>query len=471
MTRLDSHIRGRSAFVFPGSQSQTARLLVAITAISLGLGASASAAAASHRLDYVVGSTLGIALLVCLFAISIDTLPKITLLVTLLVPTDIGQLPAALQSFPVGIFPLTIWLIRARSSRTPPILRLLAILLLVLLLLSEALAPLHTRRGWIWLATAIISLPFAMLSAPGGLSAHRFRALFLSITSLLALYGVVEGFVLHTNLLFGWLFAHTSWWARLKYDASYRVTTLLGHPLINGAVFAVAATLGAADLLDRRDRPWYTYARLALFLGAVLATHSRGAAISAAIGIAVVLFLGGSRSSFIKGRRFVLAVSAIVAGAVIVTGLQARDESRQGRESAAVRVTVLDRAANTLHSLPFSGAGPGQSDAFRSARQMPGSEIPLEDSYAELAVSLGLVGVALFIMMTVAPVAIGLRRRHTLGEAAALLALLVDIGGFNAIESHPAILILIALLSICILASQEPPLSQSYLVSIPSAHR
>jgi O-antigen ligase len=287
--------------------------------------------------------------------------------------------------------------------------------------------------------------------APIGLKPASFRAAFLKITTVLGSYGIVEGFVFHRNVLFSSLFSHTTWWAALKDDASYRITTLLGHPLVNGTIFAAAAVLAASELVERRDQPWQAYVRLLILMGAVLATHSRSAAIALAVGVVVVIVFSRTRRKGQGNRRVILIISAIIGAAIIVSGLQARDESSGGRASAAFRITVLKETRETLNVMGPLGAGPGQSDAYRALRQLPGWETSLEDSYAEIAVSLGLVGLLLMVGLLAAPIVVGLQTPLVVGEAAALLTILVDIAGFNTIEGHTSVLVLIALLTISIL--------------------
>jgi O-Antigen ligase len=428
----------------------TSALLVLVAAMSLG-AAVAIAGTHHHALAYLVGGSIVLALIPWLFVVPVRTLPAITLVVTLLVPTDIAQLPILLQGIAIGMVPLAIWIVRSPSLRASPVIRLLALALCTWMILSEILAPIHTNRGLAWLVTAGVCLVLVSRSTPSGLEPGRFRALFLKITTVLGAYGLVEGFVLHRNILFSPLFEHATWWAALKDNASYRITTLLGHPLVNGTVFAAAAVLAASELVERRDKPWQAYARFLILMGAVLATHSRSAAIALAVGVLVVIVFSRARRRGQRNRRMVLIISAIVGAAVILSGLQARNESSGGRASAAFRVTVLKETAEAVHMISPFGAGPGESDAYRAAVQLPGWQTTLEDSYAEVAVSLGLIGLLLVLALLVAPVVAGLQRPLVVGEAAALLTILVDIAGFNTIEGHTSVLVLVALLMISIL--------------------
>jgi hypothetical protein len=337
---------------------------------------------------------------------------------------------------------------------TPLTVRLLALLFSVWLILSECFAPVHSHHGWEWLVTASIAVPLVVLAAPGGLRLQSFRALFLTISTLLGLYALIEGFLLHRNVLFARLFEHESWWTSQEHSASYRVTTLLGHPLVNGTVFSAAAVLAASDFLCRSSRPRLALARIAILIGATMATHSRGAALALGVGLIIVIFF--TRAGRVRAnRRLVLTICSILGAAALIYGLQARDESKHGQESAEVRVAVIKRASETVRKLEPFGAGPGESDYYRTVKHLPGSTIDLENSYAELAVSLGLPGLLLAAALLIAIAVAGLRNPLTVGEAAVFAAILVDVGTFNALEGHPVVLVLIGLFAISIIAGKD----------------
>lgn len=424
---------------------------------ALAIGALIPFANARGDLRSLVGGFVVVATLSVLFIIPARILPTITLLATLVVPSEATQLPHHLQGSALGLMPLAVWMIRAprTTNHTPLILRLLASLFGVWLVLSEIFAPLHTHRGSEWTVTVAVALVFTVISAPGGLKARDFRALFLAITTVLGMYALLEGFVLHRNVLFGPLFEHTSWWASQHYNVSYRVTTLLGHPLFNGLVFSAAAVLAASDLVQRSHRPLVALVRFMILVGATDATHSRSAVIALVVGVVSVIAFsrGRAQERGWKTRRLVLVTCMCLAAAILVFGIQARDESHEGQKSAATRIAVISRAKEALTLVAPFGAGPGQSDAYRKAKRLPGWEIPLENSYAELAVSLGAIGALLIFAMLVAVVVIGLRNELITGEAAALLTILVDMAGFNAVEGHKPLILLIALFVIVIITA------------------
>jgi hypothetical protein len=458
------------------------RLTLQVTAIAcLGLagGVLVAITTSDGSLPLFLGALVAAGVLAGLFLLPIRFLPAITLLVTLLVPTEASFFPHELQGAVLGIVPFAVWLFRAPSSPTPPTgLRLLASLLGVWLVVSAALAPLHTHKGLEWLVTVGLALVFAIVSAPMGLNARAFRALFINVASLLGLYAVVEGFVLHRNLLFGALFEHTSWWSSQHYNASYRVTTLLGHPLVNGLVFSAAAVLAASELTRSPRRPLLAWVQFGILVGATDATRSRSAAIALAVGVLTVLIFTKTRGPRRGHRRLSLLISIVAAGALLAYGLAARNESREGQQSAQVREALISRALEAVRSAGPFGAGPGESEAYRRSLRLPGWTVDLENSYAQLAVSLGYLGLLLMVALLFAVIVIGLHNSAVIGEAAALLTILVDIAGFNAIEGHPDVGLLIALLAIAVITAPRTlypdplnatSLGESGLLPVPRA--
>lgn len=375
---------------------------------------------------FLVITVLGI-----LFSVPVRFLPVIILLVTLLVPTETTLLPHTLQGAALGLLPLAVWLIRAPTATTrgPLTLRVLNYLLAAWLALSYIFAPFHTHRGLEWLVTFGLAVVFVIMRPPANFKAKDFRALFLDIATLLGVYALLEGFFLHSNVLFAKIFEHDTWWHAQRYNASYRVTTLLGHPLFNGLVFSAAAVLAASDLVQRSRRTPLALLRFIILVGATDATHSRGAAIALAVGVIVVILFSRGRERGWKTRRLILATSLLLGAAILVYGLKARNESHEGQSSAETRITVIKRASEALHHVEPFGAGPGESDAYRKATQLPGWETDLENSYAELTVSLGPIGVLLISALLITVVFTGLRNESVTGETAALLAILIDMAG------------------------------------------
>lgn len=436
----------------------TAAVLAAILS-----GALASALAAKGHAVAVAELTALGAYVAILLAVPVRILPVIALLTTLVVPTSSSLLPASTQDAAIGVVPLAVWLARERPGpRRQTLSYLIGIGFVGWLAIGELAAPLHTRRGVEWLLVAGVAISGPCIRQPLLRDPDLVRKWFLRVATAAACYAVVEGFLLHRNIAFAFLFDGTSWWGPQHASISYRVTTIFGHPLVNGLVFAVAGTFAAAGFLRRRERPVLAVLRLALLVAAVLATHSRGPAVGLGVGIILVLLLVPSHGYGKGARRAVLCAGAILAGAVIVSGLQARNASIQGEQSVALRSTVVAEAFDAVRRVEPFGAGPGQSEAYRVSRGLPGTGPggayrALENSYAELLVSVGVFGLALFCAALLVPIVDALRSRRRAEETAALVALLTVIAGFNAIEGFPSVLVLISLLLISVMQPHRTP--------------
>ena len=435
-------------------------IIACCCAIALILGLMIPWAEANHSLGYIVGG-IGVVFIVGVLAfVPVRTLPAIALLVSLLIPAEAAFLPKLLEGAALGVVPLAIWMIRARGRlRAPRHLRCLAVLFGAWLIASEIFAPLRTKHGVEWFVVVEITLVLAIIKTPSGFGIRDVRSLFLRVTTVLGIYALVEGFILHFNPLFSSLFEHTNWWGNQRFNASYRVTTLLGHPLDNGLVFSAAAVLAASEVMERRDKMAMPLVRLAILVGAVAATHERGSVIGLAVGwMIVMLFTRAQRHSKARGqsvRRVVLLTGAVVGVAVLISGLQARSESSQGRASALVREAVVARTTEALHGIELFGAGPGEVDSYREIKHLGTSSVTLENSYAEIVVDIGPIGALIGVILLLAIVITGLRTPLMVGETAALAAILVDIGGYNAIQGQRPVLVIISLLIISIITGVD----------------
>jgi hypothetical protein len=438
----------------PGRAQRSWRIPGPVALVGSSLGASALlGVAAAHRPALVGAAVLLAGVLIGLMLVPTRVLPAVALTATLILPTEVLPLPPLLRGAALGIVPLVVWLMRSKSRPAPwNAGRVLGLLLLAWLMCSELFAPLHTNKGIAWLITASIAVAGIALVGPREFDVAGFRRFFLWIATALGAYALVETFVLQANPLYGALYAHGQSLAQ-TWDG-YRAETLMGHPLVNGTVFAAAVAMAAGEASRSGGLNWRSIGRLAVLVGAVVATQSRGAAIAAAAAI-LILFVIRRAEPGRGARKLALVAIAIAIAAVLVSALAARNNSAEGRVSAEVRLAVPSQAREALRGTSLFGAGPGQAAAYRVVRQLRGTNVALENGYAELTVGLGLLGALLFVTVIGWYIVSGMRRQSSAGEAAALLAVMIAIGGYNAIEGHPSFLVLIGLL-VASIAGCEP---------------
>jgi hypothetical protein len=425
-------------------------LSLAAAAITLGAGYMTG-----HGSTFPAAVTFAGAFLLVLIVVPASTLPSITVVVLLLFPIEDLPVSSLAQHLPVALVPLMVWMFRARHA-AGGLQSVACAALLLWVLLSFAFAPIDTRAGAIW-GLWFIGAP--CLIGLTGARATDFRGLqtFVLLSACLGVYAVLETFVLHSNPLMDSLY-HDASTPLLQVWSSYRATTVLGHPLVNATVFAVAGVLSFDRYMRGRARR-AGIQTVCICLGE-LATKSRGPAIALGVGLLAVLIFRFWDVAWI--RRFVAGAAVLAVAAAAVAILIARSDSAEGIRSANDRASVLANTEQAIAGHLLLGVGPGESEAYRVAAQLRGvsvdlypnkpqqSPTDLEDAYAEMAVSIGIPGLALFCLVLLLTMGRGMMRQETRGFAAAVGTFAVCIFGFNALEGHPKLLVLLGLLMVFI---------------------
>lgn len=381
---------------------------------------------------------------VALFLVPARALPLISLFLLFAVPSDYLPLPGALRHAPLAAIPLAVWAVRERrSGRLSPLVAGLAGGLVVWTSLAEVLAPAHTRVGMAWWVTFLVTPCLVLLASPR-MDVDRFVSVLLGFATVMGLYGLFETFVLYKNPLYDPLYSSASTPLTQVWD-SYRATTSLGHPLDNSTVFAVAAVVALDRSFTRSAGKRVALFQVAILLGAVAATKSRGAGVALAAGVVVVLALRWNASRPLRKVLVLIVVATSSIGLAAVIG--ARNASVEGQKSSEQRTTLIRDTQEALGGHGLFGVGPGESEQFRTDQGLStAGGAGLENSYAETAVSIGIPGLLLVVALLGVLILLGLRRPESIGLGAGLLVFAVSVGGYNALESHPAGLALLALL-------------------------
>ncbi|TFD59099.1 hypothetical protein E3T39_12155 [Cryobacterium suzukii] len=404
---------------------------------------------------------------VTLFLLPAHILPAVALATFALIPARI--LP---QDGPIGALPLTtmiivVWAVRRlltgtadRQSTAAPAPFRSATRYFALLFLAWSLFALvrstdvQASLGWIISFSAGALLPLAIATATR--EAHWIRQVWLVLGATLGAYALIEG-ALRANPVWGTLFSALGL-SDSQHWSVYRATASFGHPLFAGLFLAVACALAIGVWLRENSKPALL---AAVFSGlGLVATVSRGAILSAAIAIAfayaVSLVLRGDKR---WGKLTLLAVLMVVAvvGLFQFDAFTARNNSLEAELSSQARdlgVWVSIQAANFTG---WIGSGPGTSGI--TGRLF--DDVTIENSLLQLLISIGLPGVALFLLTIGSAIAHALSRR-AVGAAAALVAYTVCIAGFNAIDAlRPMHLLLGCLLLLALnptRADAAPPL-------------
>jgi O-antigen ligase len=260
--------------------------------------------------------------------------------------------------------------------------------------------------------------------------------------------------VWQSNPLFDALYQNASPPLRQVWD-SYRITTSLGHPLVNGMFFAGGGAIALGRLVQNRRSFVHLLPAAASILGVVL-TSSRGSIAAIAIALAVIVLAAGSRRSM---SRPALAAIVVALGAVAVVALSSlgsslplleRFGSVEAANSAAVRSLVITQGLELSLPKLAAGWGPGTADAVFNSFVSGGSLHSLEDGWIEILVDTGIGGFVLIVALVLSCVLFAFRRGNVEG-AGLLAAMAVAIAGFSFFDGQwPAMIMLGAALGIAL---------------------
>jgi polysaccharide biosynthesis protein PslJ len=398
--------------------------------------------------------------LALLFVLPIESLPALTMLWLALVPVNDLPLPSAARVASPAVAILAVWFLRREvgglgraETRLPSGIKWTSLALVGWLAITT-IATISASRSLVW------DLCFGVsILAPLGLRLNR-REARLAIDALvyvgiaLAAFAVVE-YLLHRNPLLGHLYREAPFPIEQRWS-TYRVTTLLGHPLNNALFFSAAAAAGFARYLETR-RALYAGGFL-LALVALLLTGSRGALYLTPVVLVLVVGLevrAGALTMRRLGRLALiagLALAALFALYSQTVGLRA--DSTEAHASTDVRYRALDESLHIAGDNDYLGTGPGTSNSAKEEDILnPGDvDIAIENSYLQLLVSIGIPGVALVLALLGAVVWAGYRRGN-IAAAGALAAMALVIGTYNFIEGVRPDLLFLGLLGACCLAA------------------
>lgn len=404
------------------------------------------------------------------FLIPVHTLPSVALVVLALLPTRWLPSGGPFNALPPLAILLVVWILRrvvlgqmpagvegARDVRPlAPRFAVWAVaaVLAVWLVLSVVLARGgDTSIGWTTSFLASALLPLLVLDA-------RAEARVLMRTFLVV--GAIAGGYMLLEMLLGFSPLYGSGTREFEFSV-YRARGAFAHPLFAGAFLTIPAALGIGQWLTT-GRRWPLLAG-ALAAAGVVATVSRGsiAALGVAVGFALIaapVFIGWRHVR----RWFALLVASALAAVVVLTlsPLADRADSIESQLSAGVRERALEVAILAGERFGWAGTGPGTSGV--TSRLF--DEIVIENSLLQLLISVGIPGLALFLLLFAA-LAWAAWANRALGVVLALIAYVVAISGFNSIDAVRVMHVLIGFL--VILALHASPLDRSPPLEDPVA--
>jgi O-antigen ligase len=190
----------------------------------------------------------------------------------------------------------------------------------------------------------------------------------------------------------------------------------------------------------------------ASFVGLAV-TVSRGALIAVAAAAIVSVLAPLLRGDRAVTRRYAGGLLFLAAsGALVLSSgaFQARLGSVEGATSTQARTIAQELTLRGAEASGWLGYGPGTADATLGRWAREGYLV--ENSMLQLLLSLGIPGVLLFAAMVGALAVHAIRLRNT-AALAGLVAFVVAITGYNAIESVLPLHVLLGLLFVLALAA------------------
>lgn len=323
---------------------------------------------------------------------------------------------------------------------------------LYLLLTSEV--AVDTSPSSRWLVTFALGLFAPLLVSTTDDEARVLWRVWPAITAAAACYVVLE-YVLHANPLYDTVYAIAGRSVPQEW-AIYRSHGSFGHPLYSATFFAVSAAAAFGRWMSVGKGAWWIVAG---FVG-LLVTVSRGPLAALAVAVGVIVVLAFARRRSVRPRRLGRVAVIVGVGVALVLGsglLGARSNSVEAQSSAAVRSGVWERATAAAAFTDWQGSGAATSHRLIEAWRGP----VLENSWLQVLISLGVVGLAAFALIILAILANSVARVN-LASAGAVVALTVSLYGYEGIEGVPPVLTVFGLLAITAAASRAVNLTVAH---------
>ncbi|NYD68512.1 O-antigen ligase family protein [Agromyces atrinae] len=305
-------------------------------------------------------------------------------------------------------------------------------------------------QGW-----AISFFTAVLVPVCVGFSEREARALkstWIALGGIIGFYTVIES-ALRQNFLYWALGMPSS-----QHWSMYRAEGPFGHPLLLSTFLVVAFGLGVGM--------WLQYGRKSALVGGALSltgvvmSLSRGAILAAIVTIFAVYLLAGARSEGRSSKRLVGLGALALAGVVTVvfgTSVVDRWTSTEAAGSTDARDGGFSVALSAAEWGHWLGTGPGTSAV---AAQQFGFTLPIENSYLQILVSLGIPGLVVFTLLCVSALSVTIRRID-IAAFGGLVAYLVAIAGYNLIDDRRSAHVLLGCLLIIALNAEWGPRSRA----------
>ena len=281
--------------------------------------------------------------------------------------------------------------------------------------------------NWIFYSVVTGYIVYKIMSLLDAQEVHRVLRFFVLCAAIEAVYGMFEFFILGKGIVFGYYIG--------------RLTSLLGHPLVNGLVFASSLPLCLVLYFETRQKK-FLFGSIVIF-SAVILTLSRGSWLALACGLIFMMLLSPMkiRLKFLGLAIMVMVFSFMTPkiNQLILNRIETNEESQYS--SFNIRLKSIPIAFEIAKQKPFFGVGP-----FNASRHKEEARATLtirhtsfENTYLGFLIDLGLVGVAVLALLVIAVFMIVLFRAppaefqsaHRVAALTAFFIFLINIATFN----------------------------------------
>jgi O-antigen ligase len=388
-------------------------------------------------------------LVVLLLSLPRELLPALALILFCFVPVAYMAVPQIVgRYFTPAVIALAVWAVRqvvsegalqhARRGKWIALSALLALCLVI----GSALSV-NPPRSWTWSLTLLLCVALVAVVALGNLGSaapHLYRA-WEWVAIVLGAFAILE-FVAGSNPAAELYYSAQDLASGTSNWNSYRVRTMLGHPLMNALVFGPSAALLLIRFFENGRR-------LSLVGGlfmtvALILTGSRGGLLGFGAGLVLGVVVLVFQRQVRLGLKVISAIAlpALMIAAYFSPLIQERFET--GQASAGQRFDVLEVARILVAEDGLWGYGPGTAQTALSSR---GVDLLLESSAIQAVLGLGLF-TALVLGALIVFVVVRSIKLQRAAPPAAIVAYLVCASTFNIWDQYPGSLALLGLLVI-----------------------
>ncbi len=252
----------------------------------------------------------------------------------------------------------------------------------------------------------------------------RILKFFIIVATVCAVEGIGEYLINH-SIIFGGDYG--------------RLTSLLGHPLVNGIIFSITLPLSIGYLLMTKEKK-FIITSLILFIAIVL-TFSRGSWLSLGCGFVFMFFFLPLKEK-VKISIMILLIAAL--GIIpIWSNVKNRVNTNESSRFSSfnVRLKSIPVALEIIKNKPFFGGGPFNSIRYKDeyAGNFLLRKTSFENSYLGLIVDLGIIGSSILMAIYLLIFISSIHRLRLKGSifyqrlaiTCGLLILLINMATFN----------------------------------------